>query len=171
MQSSNFLSQKPVGETRRSRIKKSHKCNKPNLLVPAKRPCQFSSHLCHCWCALDGSFVCRFSKLRSGYDDASSLLCPSDVGNIRKIMCDMWEWFELWGRNKLCKRQSFISGGVGRGVWLKTPLRGQPHGQVVKFVCSALAVPQFGSWARTYKLLIKPCHRGIPHRRTRRTYN
>ena len=29
----------------------------------------------------------------------------------------------------------------------------------------------FGSWAPTYTLLIKPCCGGIPHRRTRMTYN
>ena len=29
----------------------------------------------------------------------------------------------------------------------------------------------FGSWARTYIPLIKPCYDGIPHRRTRMTYN
>ena len=49
---------------------------------------------------------------------------------------------------------------------------GLPHGQVVKFACSALVawVHQFRSWARTYALLVTPCCGGIPHR-TRMTYN
>ena len=46
---------------------------------------------------------------------------------------------------------------------------------MVKFVyvCSALGpgVGQFGSWALTYAPLIKPCYDGIPHRRSRKTYN
>ena len=32
-------------------------------------------------------------------------------------------------------------------------------------------VRQFGSWMRPYGLVIKPCRGGIPHRRTKITYN
>ena len=55
----------------------------------------------------------------------------------------------------------------------KTVLRGQPGGVVVKFECSASTA--CGSWVRILGValapLIKICCGGVPHRRTRRTYN
>ena len=40
-----FLPHRPAARLRRSPIKKSHRLSKPNVLVAAKHPCEFSSHL------------------------------------------------------------------------------------------------------------------------------
>ena len=90
--------------------------------------------------------------------------CIYDDGSIRLVSYSLGVWYANGNQNK---------EGVAILMSEKLSFRSWLHGRVVKFVCLFQwpGVCWFRSWVWTYARLIKPYCDGIPHSRTRVTYN